>query len=340
MTKAYLIVNFGGPRHPGEIALFLRELLTDQDVVRTGWPQFWHNLFFSRMAKKRARQVAHDYALIGGASPIYGDTEKVAEELRKALGSPVLTFHRYLPDTHATFIRQVEELECREITVFPLFPQFSYATTGSIARWFHNHVCGKTVRKMRWLKSYPVHPSFVEATQKTMRDFMQGHGLSLSEVFFLFSAHGLPRKFICSGDVYESECERSYAAVMAGFPGVPGLLSYQSKFGRGEWLRPYTEEVASSILHYHQGRSSIVVVPISFTSDHIETLFEIEHLYLPVIRSSGIQAYRCPALGLSPDWLQAILAILRSQDLSSNDMLIRHNRKPCCPRNRCVFEEL
>ena len=299
MTKAYLIVNFGGPRHQGEIALFLRELLTDKDVVRTGWPQFWHNLLFSRIAKKRARQVAHDYALIGGASPIYGDTEQVAEELRKALDSPVLTFHRYLPDTHIGFIQQIQDLECSEIIVFPLFPQFSYATTGSIARWFHNHICGKTVRKMRWLKSYPVHPSFVEATQNTIRDFIQSKNISLSEVFFLFSAHGLPCKFICTGDLYESECKRSHAAVMAGFPGVPSLLSYQSKFGRGEWLRPYTEEIASSILQYHQGRSSLVIVPISFTSDHIETLFEIEHLYLPIIRSSGIRALSLSGLGIT-----------------------------------------
>jgi ferrochelatase len=111
---------------------------------------------------------------------------------------------------------------------------------------------------------------------------------------------------------------------MASFPGVPSLLSYQSKFGNGEWLRPYTEEVASSILQHHQEKPAVVVVPISFTSDHIETLFEIEHLYLPRTRQAGLQAYRCPALGLQLKWLQAILAILTGLDLSGNSMLIRH----------------
>jgi protoporphyrin/coproporphyrin ferrochelatase len=329
MSKAYLIVNFGGPRDQQEIRPFLQELLKDQEVIRSGWPQFWHNIIFSRIAKNRARQVAHDYATIGGGSPIYAETEEVARQLRHSLDAPVLTFHRYLPSTHATFIQQIESLTCCEIIVFPMFPQFSYATTGSIARWLHEHLRGRTARKIRWIKSYPTHPAFVTAIQEGMNSFLQSQQVSRTDVFFLFSAHGLPKTFICTGDLYQSECERSHAAVMAGFATVPSLLSYQSKFGRGEWLRPYTEEISANILQYHQGKSSLVIVPISFTSDHIETLFEIEQLYLPVIRKSGIQAYRCPALGLQKNWIGAISAILRSEDFVGNDMLIRHKRKTC-----------
>lgn len=323
MTKAYLIVNFGGPRELKEIYPFLRELLTDQDVVRSGWPQFWHNLLFSRIAKKRARQIAHDYALIGGASPIYRDTEETAARMRAILGCRVLAFHRYLPATHDEFIEEIEGLAEEEIAVFPMFPQFSYATTGSIARWFQNSLSPKTVAKMQWLKSYPSHPSFVEATQTCLRNFLQEQKISLSEFFLLFSAHGLPQDFIDEGDPYQSECKKSYEAVIAGFPGVPSMISYQSKFGKGEWLRPYTEDVSTHISQYHQGKPIVVVVPISFTSDHIETLFEIEYQYLPLIRNSGIQAFRCPALNLHPQWLRAIPTLLEGSDLHPTASLIR-----------------
>src|SRR5579885_3024221 len=140
MTKAFLIVNFGGPRNLEEIAPFLRELLTDQDVVRSGWPQFIHNILFSRIAKKRARQIAHDYALIGGGSPIYRDTEELARQLRTLLKAPVYTFHRYLTATHADFISKIQQDQADEIVVFPLFPQFSYSTTGSIAKWLQKRI--------------------------------------------------------------------------------------------------------------------------------------------------------------------------------------------------------
>lgn len=320
MAKAYLIVNFGGPRNQEEIYPFLRELLTDQDVVRSGWPQFWHNLLFSRIAKKRARQIAHDYALIGGASPIHRDTEEVRGWLQKALGAKVLAFHRYLNATHEDFIEEIERLDSEEVGVFPMFPQFSYATTGSVARWFDRHLSRKTVEKMKWVKSYPSHPAFVDATQKGIRNFLQKEGIPLADVFFLFSAHGLPQEFIDAGDPYEEECKKSYEAAMAGFDGVPSLLCYQSKFGKGEWLRPYTEEVSSGILQRNSGKPVVVVVPISFTSDHIETLFEIEHQYLPLIRRSGLQAYRCPAIGLQQGWLQAIPAILNTERVNNNTL--------------------
>lgn len=104
---------------------------------------------------------------------------------------------------------------------------------------------------------------------------------------------------------------------------MKGRLCYQSKFGRGEWLRPYTNEACEEILSWHEGRKNVVFIPISFTSDHIETLFEIEKLYLPPIQKNGLSAFRCPALNLEPYWLNAILEILEEPNLHDNDSLIR-----------------
>jgi ferrochelatase len=110
---------------------------------------------------------------------------------------------------------------------------------------------------------------------------------------------------------------------MRAFPKALGKLCYQSKFGRGEWLKPYTDATCEKILNWHEGRKHVVIVPISFTSDHIETLFEIEQLYLPLIRSQGLQAYRCPALNREPYWVDALAEIARESNLCRNGTLIR-----------------
>jgi ferrochelatase len=319
---AYLIVNFGGPRSLGEIEEFLIALLTDQDVIRTSFPPFIHQWLFRRVAKKRAVTVVHDYALIGGKSPIYEDTETIAKTVQKSLNQPIFTFHRYLPETHPAFIKTIEQLECEEIRVFPMFPQFSYATTGSIARWFLQHLSSKAIRKIRWIKSYPDHPAYITAFQNCIREFLENNQLQEEKTTLLFSAHGLPQRFIDTGDLYESECHRSFSKIAAAFPKTASYLSYQSQFGKEEWLRPYTNEFCQQVEKWSQGRQHVVFIPLSFTSDHIETLYEIEQLYLPVIRERGFYGWRCPALNFREDWITAIGTIAQSCDRLANGMLV------------------
>ena len=107
----YLIANFGGPRSLDEVEPFLRALLTDRDVLRTGLPQFLNYPLFWYVAKKRAKKVEGDYASIGNRSPIFFDTEAIADALRQTLDGPVLTFHRYIPATHELFAKTLEHLE-------------------------------------------------------------------------------------------------------------------------------------------------------------------------------------------------------------------------------------
>jgi ferrochelatase len=315
--KSILLVNFGGPRHLAEIEEFLRELLCDRDVIRTRFPTFLHNWLFSRIARKRALAIRHDYQLIGGRSPIFFDTEDLARELG------ALTFHRYLPATHEDSLRQIEASQAPEIRVLPLFPQFTYATTGSIARFFAKHLSRKTETKLRWIKSYPAHPAFVEAFQRKIREFLARSHFAEEETILLFSAHGVPQIFIDRGDPYQAECEDSYRAISAAFPNALSRLAYQSKFGRGEWLRPSTNEVCEKILDWHQGRKNIVFVPLTFPSDHIETLFEVEYQYLPLIRAHNLNAYRCPALNRESYWIEAVKILLQETELHDNKALIR-----------------
>jgi ferrochelatase len=321
----YLIVNFGGPRSLSEIEPFLKTLLCDQDVVKTSLPAFLHRLIFSYVAHRRAKKIAPDYALIGGKSPIFDDTEAFAELLRKKTGGSVTTFHRYLPATHAQALESIKKAAQTPLIVFPMFPQFSYATTGSIAKFFDEHLPLYTRRKLRWVKSYCGHASYIQAMQSTLKDFLVEKRIEEKETVLLFSAHGLPQKFICNGDIYESECRIAFEKIGQAFPQALKKLSYQSKFGKGEWVRPYTIDVCEKALEWSQDKKYVIFIPLSFTSDHVETLFEVEYQYLPIIRAHGLEALRCPALNLRADWVDAVATLLQDTNLLANSMLVSHD---------------
>lgn len=318
---ALLIVNFGGPRSLSEIGSFLEELLTDPDVIRTKFPSLIQNWLFRKIARKRAGKMAPDYERIGGRSPIYFDTEEIGNRLRERFGGSVLCFHRYLPATHSETIKQIESLSDEIISVLPLFPQFSYATTGSIARFFQKHLTQNTIKKLRWISSYCDYPAYIACWQRKIDLFLKQH--NLKNPVLLFSAHGLPVSFIKKGDPYQTQCEKTFQKVMEAFPDCLGKLCYQSKFGPGEWLRPYTDEACEQILSWNGKKQPVVFIPVSFTSDHIETLYEIEELYLPLIREKNLAAYRCPAFNLEEDWLEVLADLVVSAGVIENYRLVR-----------------
>jgi protoporphyrin/coproporphyrin ferrochelatase len=319
--KALVIVNFGGPRNLDEVSDFLVALLTDSDVIRTPFPSFIQEPFFRRIAKKRAPKVMKDYEKIGGKSPIFADTEWMASSLSEILQIPTLTFHRYLKSTHEEFLDSLHKVEADEIIVFPMFPQFSYVTTGSIARFFSKHVKKETLQKMLWIDSYPSNEKYIGAFCSLIRDFLQKNGLQ--EVTFLFSAHGLPVKYIQQGDPYQKECEATFKAISEEFPQHESFLAYQSKFGRGEWLQPATLDVCTKPHLFLDSKKPVVFIPLSFPSDHIETLFEVEEEYVKPLQALGYSAYRCPALGRREDWLEAVKEIALESKLVQNHTLVR-----------------
>lgn len=322
MNQALLLVNFGGPRTLNEVEPFLCELLTDCDLIRPKLPLFFHNLLFRRIAKKRAVKVRPDYEQLGGGSPIYETTETLATLLRERTGRTVITFHRYLPSTHKESLRKIEEVG--ELIVFPLFPQFSYTTTGSIARVFSKRLSQKALTSLRWIKSYPAHDAYINAQEKIIRGFLEKNHLLEKECLFLLSAHGIPLSYCREGDPYEFECRQSARALLARFPEASSKISFQSQFGPEEWLRPYTKDLCENVSEWLGGKKSVIFIPLSFTSDHLETLFEIEELYLPVIKAQGVAAFRCPALNLDPAWIDALPALLDEKNFSTNSMLIRN----------------
>lgn len=314
MKKGYFLVNFGGPRDLEEVKEFLQELLSDQDVVRSGLPKFLHQPLFRAIAARRSNRIRQEYSHIGGKSPIYEETEWLAQEMRNTLKGPLWTFHRYLPKTHYDFCKQIPLMnQLDEIYVFPLFPQMSYATTGSIARWFQNHLPGELWQKLRWVAGYSAHEGFIEAYRERVQETLDKLEWKPSETAILASFHGIPKSFVQGGDPYSVQCERSFHALKAFFPQAVWKMSYQSKFGPGEWLRPYTSDVCLEAC-WRENRKRVLVVPLAFTCDHIETLSEIENEYLPLFRQQGCEAFRVSSLNRSQTFLQAVLAILKEHE--------------------------
>lgn len=330
-----ILANFGGPRTPSEIYEFLKTLLCDQDVVRTGWAQLLHDLLFTYIAKKRTSKVAADYAKIGGASPIYFDTLNLKSFLEHELNVPVYDFHRYLPQTHAEFLKAVERHEGNKLLVFPLFPQFSYATTGSVARFFENHLCGRTLEKLEWIPSFEAHDSFIKAYVNNIKAKMQQEGLDEKDLCLFYSFHGVPRKFVCFNDPYQKHCQASFDAIKKHFPQADHVMAFQSKFGKGEWLKPYTIDLVEGDLKWLK-KKHVLFVPLSFTSDHIETLFEIEYEYKMVLEEKGISAFRVSAISQNFSWAKEVIE--SNLPLVSTAMCVRKEKKACCnQRHNCCL---
>jgi protoporphyrin/coproporphyrin ferrochelatase len=325
MFQSLLLVNFGGPRIMREIPSFLTALLTDQDVIQTRLPRWAHRFLFRRVARRRACSVCGEYRHLGGGSPIYQDTEALAAELRGRAGMAVLTFHRYLPATHSDFLKRIQEISARtdEIIVCPLFPQFSYTTTGSCARWMQSNLPAALVRKMRWVKSYSTEPCFIAVWQEAIREKLENLGWQAAETLLLFSAHGIPKSYAEKGDPYPRECEKSMRAIAQAFPEAEVKLCYQSQYGPEEWLRPYTSELVEELSARKGGRRRCLVIPHAFTSDHLETLAEIEGQYLSVLRDGGWEAERVSCLQGRRDFAEALLQIVQRPEGSTVEMLVR-----------------
>jgi ferrochelatase len=158
------------------------------------------------------------------------------------------------------------------------------------------------------VRSYPDDPLWIAALVEKVAEAVRG--LDREGMHLLFSAHGIPQAFVDEGDPYPSEIARTVAAVMASFPGLPHSVSYQSRAGRAVWLSPDTEDETRRLAG--AGVRTLVVVPVAFVSEHIETLHELDIRLSAVAEGAGIGRFvRVPAVNDSPAFVRALAAIAR-----------------------------
>lgn len=305
-----LLLNLGGPDQLEDVRPFLYNLFSDPEIIRLPLPWLQKPLawFISTL---RARKSQENYRQIGGGSPLRRITEEQAKALQENLqlkGRDVEVYigMRYWHPFTEEAIARVKQDGIQELVILPLYPQFSISTSGSSFRLLESlwqqdpalHQIQYTV-----IPSWHDRPGYIEAMANLLREeldqFSDPH-----QVTVFFSAHGVPLTYVTeAGDPYQQEIEACAALIMQALNRPnPHVLAYQSRVGPVEWLKPYTEDMLAELAS--QGVKHVVVVPISFISEHIETLQEIDMEYREVAEEAGIEHFRrVPALNTYPPFI-------------------------------------
>ncbi len=304
-----ILLNLGGPDSPGAVRPFLYNLFSDRGIIPLG-PVFMQRPLAWLISGLRAKRTKEAYAQIGGASPIMRITGQQADALREALRGQgdfsvyvgMRYWHPFIEDS----VRQACENGIRRLIGLSLYPHYSRATTGSTREQF-DRAAGKFGLASAFISSWYKHPLYIDALVETIKRGLKGH--ETDGVHLLFSAHSLPVSFIEEGDPYVDEIKGTVDAVIrrlrAGMPVVPPYhISYQSRSGPVKWLEPSTDEVIVELAG--EGARKIVVVPVSFVSDHIETLYEIDILYRAMAERSGVELRRVESLNTGPLFIAAL----------------------------------
>ena len=339
-----VLLNLGGPKDLDDVGPFLLELFQDREIIQLPF-QKWLGPF---IAKRRTPKVQELYKGIGGGSPILHWTRVQGEGMVERLDrlSPETAPHRfyvafrYIPPTSEDALLQMKADGVRRAVAFTQYQQFSCATTGSSLNelWRAAGRLGMA-REFQWsvIDRWPTHPGFIRAMTRTVRQGLEQFAAEDRDgVLLLFSAHSLPLSIIDRGDPYPQEVGASVHEVLkeGGFRN-PFLLSYQSEVGPVRWQGPSTESVIREL--GAKGFKKVLVVGIAFTSDHIETLSEIDIEYGHLAKAVGITHFkRAPAFNGDPRFQDALAEIvtdhLRSGEACSTQYGLRC---PGCVNPEC-----
>ncbi len=309
-----VMMNLGGPADLTQVEPFLLELFADREIIQLPF-QGWLGPF---IARRRTPKVQALYRNIGGGSPILRYTEAQGRGMVARLDrlSPETAPHRfyvafrYVTPKSEDALRAMAADGVERAVAFTQYPQFSCATTGSSLNELWRAAARTGLEHaFRWsvIDRWPVHPGFIGAMAETVREGLEQFAPEeRDQVLLLFSAHSLPLHIVDRGDPYPQEIGASAQAVLERL-ALPNrfLLAYQSEVGPVRWLGPSTERVIRRL--GEQGETRVLVVPIAFTSDHIETLSELDREYGELAHRVGITQYRrAPALNDRPDFIDAI----------------------------------
>jgi len=292
MTRlAVVLFNLGGPDGPAAVRPFLFNLFRDPAIIDLPAPARY--ALAALISTTREKLARANYAIMGGGSPLLPETRAQARALEAALAAAgpgvearVFISMRYWSPFAAETAREVEAFAPDEIVLLPLYPQYSTTTTASSVKdWLKAY---KGPGRSRTVCCYPTAEGLVEAHADAIRGVWETAGRP-ANVRLLFSAHGLPQKVIDAGDPYQAQVEATAAAVAARRPELADWqVCYQSRVGRLKWLEPSTEH---EIRRAGAEGKGVLISPIAFVSEHVETLVELDHEYAAVAREAGCAPY-------------------------------------------------
>ncbi|MGO9481026.1 MAG: ferrochelatase, partial [Candidatus Kryptoniota bacterium] len=305
-----VLFNLGGPLSTGDVEEFLFNLFMDPYIIELPLRGFLRRRLARFIAKRRAGKTAHYYEVMGGKSPQYELTMKQAVALEKVLRekfeAKVYVGMRYFKPTIEEAYETILKDDIENVILLPLYPHYSRTTTlSSFAEW--NRVARNIDKRMRVLQieSYHDHPFYIDAVIDRICEGLSGFPNGVRDkVHILFSAHGVPERIITRGDPYQHQIIETVDLVSKKFPNSHSL-AYQSRVGPVKWLGPPTLEEIKKLAA--EGERNLLVVPISFVSDHSETLYEINYLFRNEAKQVGIEHFEMmPALNDSPKFIEAL----------------------------------
>jgi ferrochelatase len=304
-----VLLNMGGPDSLAAVEPFLYNLFSDRELIRLPAGALLQKPFARLISHFRARHVRENYRAIGGKSPLLEWTEKQAAGIAAKLGDQVKPYvvMRYWQPRAEPVLRQMAEDGVERAVVLSMYPHYTAATTGSSLNDFRRTAAAVHPQlHFTSIDQWYDWPGYLDALANRIRQGLENyHELMRDQVPILFSAHALPQKFIDRGDPYLEHVMATVTGVMERVGERPWYLGFQSRSGPVKWMEPETTEVMERLAR--DGHDCLLVVPISFVSDHIETLHEIDIEYREFAESKGYRRYvRAPSLNDGDDFLSAL----------------------------------
>ncbi|HEY1928864.1 MAG TPA: ferrochelatase [Caulobacteraceae bacterium] len=334
---AVVLFNLGGPDGPDAVRPFLENLFSDPAII--GLPWLIRRPLAALIARRRRRQAIANYAIMGGGSPLLPETREQAQALEVRLaarrsGDEVKVFvaMRYWSPLSEETARAVEQFAPDEVVLAPLYPQYSTTTSASSLKAWREAYRGSG--RVSTLCCWYDNGGLVAAHADRIREVWEGAGKP--KVRLLFSAHGLPERVVAGGDPYQWQVEATCARVAAALgEGWDWKICYQSRVGPLRWLGPSTPEAIEEAIGEGLG---VLVDPIAFVSDHVETLVELDHDYERLARERGVSVYlRAPVVGVTPVFVEGLAGAVE-RTLGRNG--VGPDGAPCpATFGRCPYRE-
>lgn len=331
-----VVFQLGGPDSLDAVEPFLFNLFSDPDIIDFPFARLARPTLARLISSRRARHVEEHYASIGGKSPIRELTERQAcaleRELRESRGldARVVVAMRYWHPLTEDAVEQVQRGDFRELVLLPLYPQYSKTTTGSsLNEWRRLYgTNGNGPVPTRTIHHFYDHPLYLDAVVEKINEGLArfvGESItsevssaqsassadrSAEDVHLVFSAHGVPVRVIEAGDPYQAQIEATVRLVMErrGWRN-PHMLCYQSRVNPGKWLEPSLSETLRRLAAF--GTKRVLIVPISFVTDHVETLAEINIEARTLAYALGVPQFELmPALNDSPTFIRALAELV------------------------------
>jgi len=342
MKTAIVLFNLGGPLKPDDVKLFLFNLFYDKAIIDLPNPFRW--ILAKLISGLREKKAIKIYEKLGGSSPLLENTKRQALGLEKKLSRHlkcrVFISMRYWHPFCCDVIKELEEYGPDQILLLPLYPQFSSTTTGSSFEDFYKSQSASSLSNVptKGVCCFFGNSLFIDAHVSLIVDELKKIKQPSTKISLLFSAHGLPISVIEKGDPYEDQMKKTVSLIMKKLEkqGINHVICYQSKVGLKKWLGPSTQE---AIIEAGKRGDSIVVVPVSFVSEHSETLVELDMEYRDFATKNGVKSYhRVKALGTNEIFLDSLkdmcLKLLKIVT-TEKDILVSDNISYSCSDQFC-----